>query len=455
MKNSTFVLLFLSITAFGQNYHIEKIDSLINIIYENGIFNGNVLIAKNGKIIYQKEIGFTDSAQEKRLNKNSRMPIGSISKEFNAAGIMLLSEKGKLKLSDKISKYFPELPKWADSIKISQLLQYTSGLPRINESNYDKLYGKLESLQKLHFEPGKGYIYSNANVFLQRRIIEKVSGLDYYDFLKKRLFKKANVSFEIQKDSVLAEDMAGSFDNDHNATTFIHGISELYFTIEDLHNWEKQLHHGKIIKSSSVNILAKSFDKNSESSLGYVSIENGKIIEHYHQGSGNNYEAVLKYDLKDDLMIIVMSNNQNFSAGPIADAIFNIINNKAYKVPKKSIYLDIRGKLLTNFKDGLAFYNKIKSEQNEIYDFDEEGYDLYSTARYLSRREHYDDAIKILHLSAMLDLNNNGGVSYAYTLIGENYLKLDNPSLAFIYLKKAVELDSSNKNAIEMLGRIK
>ncbi|MGS2741218.1 serine hydrolase domain-containing protein, partial [Sinomicrobium sp. M5D2P17] len=389
---------------------------------EIGIFNGNIIVSENGKIIYHNELGYTDYTKSKKLNRESTMPIGSITKEFNSTGILLLVENGELKSEDKVSDYLTYLPNWAEKIQIKHLLQYTSGLPRIFKNTDSEYLAELNNVEKLEFEPGSGYIYSNANVFLQQEIIKKITNLSYEDFLKNKLFKKLKIKGgEIPKDSVLSANMAGSFDNDYKETTFIHGGGEMYFSIGDLYNWVSGLHSKKIIKNSSLKFLAKSFDKNSQSSLGNVIFENNKIIKHSHQGSGNNYESFIYHESTNNRTIVMMTNSQNFKLGALSEAIINILNNQTFEVPKKSIYLDIRGKLLDNFQDGISFYQHIKSNQKEKYDFSDEVSDLIYTGRYLMRRDRFEDAIKIFELSTTIDLKNVIGISYAYLFIGECY----------------------------------
>ena len=455
MKLTNLLILYLfSTIAYGQNIQVKRIDSLIRAAHDIGVFNGNVLVAKDQKIIYKRSFGYFDNVRKKKLTSSSRMPIGSIAKEFSSTGILFLLEKRKLKLTDKVSSYFPNLPKWSERIQISHLLNYTSGLPRIYENTDKAWFKKLQTVENLEFEPGKGYRYSNANVFLQKKIIEHVTGLGYYDFLDKNLFRKPKVGFEILKDSMLTESMAHSFDNDFQETSLIHGGEKIYLTIDDLYSWAKYLYAGKIISFESMKILSKQFDDRSQSGLGHMEIIDNQVVVHNHDGSGNNYESLIDYAAENDLTIILMSNNQNFKLEALAHAVKNIMAGEPYSVPKKSIYLDIRSKLLNDFKKGIAFYAHIKQKKKEVYDFDEEVYDLYSTARYLMRRDRYDDAISILHLSILLDLNSIKGISYAYTLIAECYMNSDRNSLAGLYLEKAIELNSSNENAKAMLEKI-
>jgi CubicO group peptidase (beta-lactamase class C family) len=441
--------------SFGQSKKIQNLDSLMISANEIGIFNGNVIVSENGKIIYQKELGFTDYTKSKKLNQETTMPIGSITKEFNSTGILFLVEKGKLNLDDKVSDHLTYLPNWATKIQIKHLLQYTSGLPRIFKNTDSEYLAELNKVEKLEFEPGTGYIYSNANIFLQQEIIKKITNLSYEDFLKNKFFKKLKISGgKIPKDSILTSKMAGSFDNDFKETTFIHGGGEMYFSVNDLYNWVNNLHSKKIVNKNSLTILAKSFDKNSESSLGNTIIKNNEITEHSHQGSGNNYESNIYYELKNKTIIILVTNNQNFKLGSITESILNILAEKPFIIPKKSIYLDIRGKLLDNFQNGISFYEQIKSTQKEKYDFSNEVPDLINTGKYLMRRNKFEDAIKIFQLSTTIDSKNTTLISSAYSFIGECYDKMQKSDLAIINLKKALEFDENNKNAKEILNRI-
>lgn len=93
--------------------YINQINELMTKSYERGLFNGNILVAKKGKIVYQKSFGFTDETRKTPLTKNAIFNFGSIVKQFNAVAIMMLVERGQLNLDDPISKYNLDLPKWS------------------------------------------------------------------------------------------------------------------------------------------------------------------------------------------------------------------------------------------------------------------------------------------------------------------------------------------------------
>ena len=458
MKQSilTFLAIFNFLIASGQSKKTAQLDSLMTSANKIGIFNGNVIVSEKGKIIYQKELGFTDYTKTKRLDRKSTMPIGSIEKEFGSTGILFLVEKGQLSLDDKVSEYVTGLPDWAKKVQVKHLLQYASGLPRMSKKIDSTYFTDLNKVEKLEFEPGSGYIYSNANNFLQQEIIKKITKLSYENFLKTNWFKKVKITGgEIPKDTTsLTGNMAGSFDNDYKETSFIHGGGQMYFSITDLYNWVNGLHSQKIVNNHSLKILAESFDQHSESSLGSTVIENDEIVEHSHQGSGNNYESYIFYEAKNNRTIVLMTNSQNFKLGAITESILNILNDKPFTVPKKSIYLDIRGKLFDNFQNGMLLYEQIRSTQREKYDFSNEVSDLINTGKYLMRRNRFDDAIKILQAGTTVDSNNVSGISKAFLLIAECYDNLKNKELAIVNLKKAIEFDSDNRSAEEMLKRV-
>jgi tetratricopeptide (TPR) repeat protein len=224
-------------------------------------------------------------------------------------------------------------------------------------------------------------------------------------------------------------------------------------TTDDLYRWVKALHTYKLISKTSLDTLAGQFG-GGEGSLGIVNFKDGQLIEHTHQGSGYNYEGLLYYNAAEDVAIILLTNNQNFKVYPLRDAILAILHGQPYSVPRKSIYLDLRTKVLDDFDKGIAFYYQIKANEQGKYDFSNEVSDLYSTGKYLMRRSRFDDAIKIFHLGTLADLKNAGGLSYAYSLIGDCYAKKGSKFMAILYYKEAVELDPGNKNASGMLNEL-
>src|SRR6478736_1609464 len=164
-------------------------------------FSGSVLIAKHGNIIYRKTFGTLDFANEHLLDSNSMFELGVITEEFTAAAILILKEKGKLKLTDPITKYLPELP--YNNVTVKHLLTHTSGLPDYYDAvmqgkwdtsklakNADVIKNLAAAKVPLAWEPGKHYdqYHYYTEYPLLASIIEKVSGQSYADFMQQNIF---------------------------------------------------------------------------------------------------------------------------------------------------------------------------------------------------------------------------------------------------------------------------
>lgn len=431
----------------------QRIDSLMQAVNGLGVFNGNVLVVQKGKTLYQNSLGYASGDKTKLLNKDLLFDIGSISKEFNSVGILLLKEQGKLKLENSLSKYLNELPQWADSIPVATLLNYTSGLPVTGATSDAQLLEELKQLKYLAFKPGSAYAYSYSNVYLQRRLIEKVSGLDYNAFVGKYLLKPLKMEHTLMDLNTNDPRMAIAFDSNFKNTPYAQGMSGWpRLTIGDLYKWVKGLDGYQLVNKASLEILAKSFGDN-ESSLGHADFKAGELCWHQHHGSNYNYEALITHDVPQDITIILTTNSQQFKVNQITNAILAILKGESYSVPKRSLYLDLREKVLANFNDGLAFYHQVKNEQEDRYDLSFEIGDLINTGRYLMRRKRFDDALALFQLGTLLPIKDSD-FSFAYQLMAECYVNKGYKQLAIIYYQKAVEKDKTNENAKGYLNEL-
>jgi CubicO group peptidase (beta-lactamase class C family) len=247
----------------------QEIGSLIQKAHEIGVFNGNVFVGSQRKVIYEGSFGYAGAGKTALLTSKDRFYIGSISKEFNGAGILLLNQQGKLRLDDKLSKYIDGLSPWSSAVEVRHLLNYTSGIP-------DVPLDQLTNLKELAFRPGTAFLYTLPNVDLQKRIIEKVTGLAYRDFEKTHLFQPCEVADDT------AGPIASAFDNLFQPVKF-EGLMEpeMVLTARNLHKWMSCLNDGAILNAASLEKLAEGFGGN-ESSLGSAQVEKGRLITHQH-----------------------------------------------------------------------------------------------------------------------------------------------------------------------------
>lgn len=175
-----------------------RLDALLATHFKSDAPGATVIVVKDGKTLLRKAYGLADAAKGIQMTPETTLRLGSITKQFTAAGILLLADEGKLSLSDPITRFFPDYPAQGKTITVEHLLTHTSGIASFtrkpdylqNMANDVTVSGMIDSFKNdpLDFEPGTRYRYNNSGYFLLGAIIENVSGLPYARFLEQRIF---------------------------------------------------------------------------------------------------------------------------------------------------------------------------------------------------------------------------------------------------------------------------
>jgi CubicO group peptidase (beta-lactamase class C family) len=202
--------------AYAQPADLSAIDSMMAFLNDGkspGCFIG---VIQNGKVIYEKGFGFADIEKKIVPKAKTNFHIGSNSKQFTAMCIMMLASEGKLKRTDDIHKFIPELPDYGVVITIDHLLSHTSGIRdwlELNQllcntkSSKDRMYPLtlIQSQKNLNFAPGKNSLYSNSNFFLLGLIVERVSKMSLHSYIRKKIFEPLamNNSFFSEEKNVM------------------------------------------------------------------------------------------------------------------------------------------------------------------------------------------------------------------------------------------------------------
>lgn len=450
------VLISLGKPVKCQEDKAVTIDSMIHRANRLGVFNGNILIADGGKILYQKAIGWADQTHKTRLTQQHRFHIGSIAKEFNAVAIMLLKEQGKLNLDDKVAQYLPGLPAWAGKISILNLLQYTSGLPDVKwttvKSDADNMQD-LMALQQLDFEPGTNYAYNNNNVFLQRRIIEKITGKTFNAFVEEQLLKPCSMTNARVDPPASDALLTTAFNNEGKADSLIVPISGwTAVTLDDFYKWSQSISSFRLLSPEATKSILVPVRPNTQSGLGGGYMEGEHIMRHIHDGSAFNYNALLVSDPPKQRTVILMTNNKQGNLYELNTAIQAILDGKPYKQPKKSITGLLQKQMdRLGAKALLREYAKLKKQPSQEYDFDNESSLNEIGYAYLGKNR-VDDAILIFEYNTKL-FPASGNV---FDSLGEAYYKKGDTKKALLNYKRSLELDPGNTNAkaiIETLGK--
>ena len=271
--------LFFSISLFNDGIATtksEKINELMSLYHKYRQFNGSVLVAEHGKIIYKKGFGYANMEWEIPNDPDTKFRLGSITKQFTSMLIMQLVEQGKLKLDDKLSNYLPYYRKdIGEKVTIHHLLTHTSGipsytgLPKFFEDVSRDPYTVDEFVKKfcsgdLEFEPGSKYKYNNSGYFLLGAIIEKITGKSYEDVLREKIFEPLNMKntgYDHHK-TILSKRATGydnTFDGFENSPyldmSLPYAAGALYSTVEDLYLWDQALYTEKLLSQKYKDIM--------------------------------------------------------------------------------------------------------------------------------------------------------------------------------------------------------
>jgi CubicO group peptidase (beta-lactamase class C family) len=269
----------------------KLVEALFTHTFTNRAPGAAVLVAQNGKILFEKGYGLADVAHAVGFAPDTKSRIGSITKQFTAAAILKLQEQGKLSVQDKLSKYFPDFPR-GDEVTLHQLLTHTSGIRSYTDKPgfIDKVTAPVEpddlikSFQNdpYDFDPGKKWHYDNSGYFLLGRIIEKVSGQTYGDFLRKNFFEPLGMTntgvhragLALEHEALGYQYTGGAFTNAVNwDMSWAGGAGVLYSTVEDLFRWNEGVFGGKVLNDASLKAawtpVKTEENKDDDSGTGY------------------------------------------------------------------------------------------------------------------------------------------------------------------------------------------
>lgn len=246
------------------------------------------------------------------LTAESLFSSGSVGKEFTTAAVLRLVQAGDLKLDDAIAEHLPSLPTWAEKVTVQQLLNHSSGLPRIQWHRgitTKDVMAQITSLEKLAFEPGRGYLYGNVNVVLRAQLVESITGQTFAEYLQTAFLDPLHMQNTVMFTEVL--ELATQVKGDY--PTAINGVS-IYTTPVDLLKWEIALLHGKAVTDRPLASLLNQHplltdEGRAEYDFGSFTRDNTSIVTIMHDGSNPSHH-VLKYtNLAMNFSFVAMSSD--------------------------------------------------------------------------------------------------------------------------------------------------
>ena len=476
MKKHFLTVLF-SIAAFAvysQN-KIEKIDLLLKTYTSYDALNGSILIAENGKVVYKKGFGKANFEWNIDNTPETKFEIASMSKLFTAVIILQLVEAGKLTLEGKISDYLPDYPKdKGQKITIQQLLTHTSGITDTRFiKNFDNEYGmesrphagfiNLFKDEKLLFEPGTSFSYSNFGYNLLAYIAESVTGKSFSDLLQEKIFGVAGMeNSSTLEDPLVAGKTASGYEMRFSDIQKAHyhdpsasfGSGSVLITVSDYFLFQEALTDGKLLSKKYLQILFTPVTKASGELTGYslwydkLALNKADTITIIRSaGSHFGVNTVGYSATKNDMQLLMFLNVKNPRMFEIADNVTNILYGLPVEEPKDSyahiFNIDVQKNSVAY---ALGHYENLKKKNAGTLvfrDFNRLGYFYMDKGR-------FDAAIEVFKLNITAFPQNAGG----YDSLGEAYMKTGNKQLAIKNYQRSVELDPNNANAAEMIIRL-
>lgn len=349
MKTLSITLLFFLSTflAFGQLE--SKIDSLF-AEYNNspGLSVG---VYSKGEILFKKGYGIANLDYDIKITPETVFDIGSVSKQFTAACIILLENEGKISLDDDIRQYIPEIKEFEEGkITIRNLLHHTSGLRdylglmSLSGISFDDYFTEQKGLDilarqnELNFAPGSEYLYSNSGYLTLAIIIRRVSGESIGTFAQKNIFTPLEMknTFIYEDGAKVVKNRAIGYSKDgdeykreHHFDFVVGGDGQVYTTIEDFFKWSENFKDNNLGNDTFLNkMLTKGILTNGDSidyalGLSHGVYKNHKTIE--HGGAWGGFRANYLQFPEEDLAIAIMSNLGNVNAGQKAKQIADIV----------------------------------------------------------------------------------------------------------------------------------
>lgn len=355
-------LLIIVATSLGLSAQglQDKMDTLLTAYAKENKFNGVVLVAQKGTVLYQKGFGYKDAALKVPMNVHTIFQIGSLTKQFTAAVIMQLQQEGKLSVTDKLNKYFTGFAH-GDKITLEHLLTHTSGIYNYTndtawaKGDLTKHYSQAQSLEKFKsyppdFEPGTNFNYSNSGYSILGYIIERVTGKPYEQVVRERILQPVgmtNSGFDfthLKSPAKAVGYMAVTKDKTIPApivdSTIAYAAGSLYSTVGDLYKWERAISTNKILQPESWKAVFTPYKRK----YGYgwnIDSSNGRLTT-MHGGGIHGFTSHLLRFPQEELVVIVLDNTSMPGLAKIARSLAAIVLNEPYDMPgpKKEIKVD-------------------------------------------------------------------------------------------------------------------
>ncbi|MCK9452268.1 MAG: beta-lactamase family protein [Bacteroidales bacterium] len=354
----------------------RRLDSTFNRLVKLTGFNGTVLFAEKGRLVYEKAFGFADIKNKRDpLTTESQFELASVSKMFTATAIILLKQDGLLDYDADLRTYIAEWP--YEGVTVRNLLNHRSGISRYQSLAHEKWIDKTIPLsnEKMidlfvkyqpspYFKPDRGFHYCNTNYALLASVVERVSGENFEDFMQERIFTPLGMRrsqiYSMRYDTVVSAYVElGVPGFDHRGwrpiqvrNDYLNGVmgdKNMFSTVEDLYRFNQALDYGLLIGDS---LLREAFTPGSPNhrrradNYGFGwRIRGDADSTVYHYGWWKGFRSFFLRDMQQHKTLIVLTNKDK---GPGSDNFWNILNDNSLSLYPASTNIHYKALRVSN-----------------------------------------------------------------------------------------------------------
>lgn len=332
----------------------KRIDAFMKKLHRNRNFNGNVLVAKQGKILYQNAFGWADYLRRDSLQIDYQFELASVSKPITATAVLMLIDQGKIKLEQTVKDFYPDFP--YEGITIKMLLTHRSGLmnyvyfvdgiwrkekrnQKIGITNQDVMRIIAERKPNPYTTPDRKFHYNNSNYMILAAIVEKVSGMKFSQFMKENIFEPSGMKNTAVYSKAEYEKIPVKVVG-HDRGTWRYSVVQnfldgpvgdkgIYSTVRDLYLFDRALRKGKLVSKA---LLDSAYTGHNDTVKGHFNYGYGWRIFNgdnhhvvYHTGWWHGFRHIYLRDLTTDVTIVLLTNLTNGSLQQLHE-LFRIVD---------------------------------------------------------------------------------------------------------------------------------
>ncbi len=460
MKRTIALICLLSIAfAAKSQSKKDKLAAVMGTYHKFNMFDGAVLVAEQGKIIYSQAFGEANREWNIPNAVDTKFMIGSVSKPITAMLMLIQVQKGLVDLNQTVAHYLPEfVGKPAGSVTIKQVLSHTSGIPnydiikdffpRISRQNFSReTYIKTYADSALAFKPGTKYLYSSWGYFTLGYIMERVTGKSYAQLMKEDIFDKVGMKnsgsyFHTQVvknratgyDYTLGEYKSADFRDQSNTM----GTGDIYSTVEDLFKFHLAINNGSLLNKKLTDEMLTPGIKPADYGYGWFNKKfkytpTDSVVTNFHLGMTEGFISFLLRIPSTNSMIVILSNSSPTDFFGITGDLAKVLYNKPVRI-RQPLHKTVE-KIIAE-KGAKAAVESFQKLKKDTANYSVDWISMNFIAEQLVGLKRLEDARVIAENNAQEFPNKD----LVMVTMGNIYLALNRKADAIIYYKKALAI---------------